>query len=65
MMDEDGELYTVTLFAAKGYPNCCLMWASGSFSGGCDWYANSIYNHKDCKDVLISWVIDDNNFTAG
>ncbi|KAE8886667.1 hypothetical protein PF010_g29468 [Phytophthora fragariae] len=30
-----------------------------------DWYANSIYNHKDCKDVLISWVIDDNNFTAG
>ncbi|KAE9274136.1 hypothetical protein PF001_g27192 [Phytophthora fragariae] len=30
-----------------------------------DWYANSIYTHKDGKNVLISWVIEDNNFTAG
>ncbi|KAE9068718.1 hypothetical protein PF007_g27576 [Phytophthora fragariae] len=65
MKEEDGELYTVMLFAAKGYPNRCPMWASGSFSGGCDWYANSIYTHKDGKNVLISWVIEDNNFTAG
>ncbi|KAE9339028.1 hypothetical protein PR003_g11218, partial [Phytophthora rubi] len=34
MKDEDGELYTVMLFAAKSDPNCYPMWASGSFSGG-------------------------------
>ncbi|KAE8970547.1 hypothetical protein PF011_g26372 [Phytophthora fragariae] len=56
MKEEDGELYTVMLFAAKGYPNRCPMWASGSFSGGCDWYANSIYTHKDGKNVLITFA---------
>ncbi|KAE9078308.1 hypothetical protein PF010_g23179 [Phytophthora fragariae] len=34
MKDEDDELYTVMLFAAKGDPNCYPMWASGSFSSG-------------------------------
>ncbi|KAE9164848.1 hypothetical protein PF005_g29850 [Phytophthora fragariae] len=30
-----------------------------------DWYANSIYTDKDGKNVLIGWIIEDNNFTAG
>ncbi|KAE8897623.1 hypothetical protein PF003_g18391 [Phytophthora fragariae] len=34
MKDEDGELYTAMLFAAKGDPNCYPMWASRSVSGG-------------------------------
>ncbi|KAE9059104.1 hypothetical protein PF010_g30752, partial [Phytophthora fragariae] len=49
MKDEDGELYTAMLFAAKGDPNCYPMWASRSVSGG--WLRPS--------------VIEDTDFTAG
>ncbi|KAE9173283.1 hypothetical protein PF005_g26331 [Phytophthora fragariae] len=45
MKDEDDELYTVMLFAAKGDPNCYPMWASGSFSSG--WLRPSIVSCAD------------------
>ncbi|KAE8982423.1 hypothetical protein PR001_g23731 [Phytophthora rubi] len=54
MKDEDGELHNVMLFAAEGDLNCYPI----------DWYANSIYTDKDDTNILIGWIIENNDFTA-
>ncbi|KAE8969553.1 hypothetical protein PR002_g27395 [Phytophthora rubi] len=54
MKDEDGELHNVMLFAGEGDLNCYPI----------DWYANSIYTDKDDTNILIGWIIENNDFTA-
>ncbi|KAE9147380.1 hypothetical protein PF006_g7933, partial [Phytophthora fragariae] len=56
MKDEDDELYTVMLFAAKGDPNCYPMWASGSFSSG--WLRPSVRPSDGWKTLSVKPLSD-------